>query len=48
MNIAAKLFMDKMGSTGASLSGDQVQSALSNLLPTKNGELDLGLSLIHI
>jgi len=42
LNIASKLFIQKMGGNGSALSGDAVQSALGSLLPTKGGELDLG------
>ena len=42
LNVAAKLFINKLGSNGNGLDVGSVVSALGGLLPTNNGELDLG------
>ncbi|WP_432697541.1 YidB family protein [Marinobacterium sp. YM272] len=42
INLAAQLFISKLGSSGEQLEQGGVVSALQNLLPTEGGELDLG------
>ena len=41
LEIAAKLFLDKLGAEGKGLNASSVTSALQNLFPSKNGDLDL-------
>jgi uncharacterized protein YidB (DUF937 family) len=41
INMAAQLFISKLGSNGDQLNLGSVVTALQNLLPTQNGELDL-------
>lgn len=41
INIAAQLFISKLGGTGEQLDTGSVVAALQNLLPTEGGELDL-------
>ncbi len=42
MKIAAQLFMNKLGANGADMNESSVVSALTALLPSKGGNLDLG------
>lgn len=42
MKIATDLFINKLGGDGSGLSSDSVMSGLQNLLPTENGDLDIG------
>lgn len=42
MQIATRLFMQKMGGAGGSLNSDAVQNALGKLLGGGDGQLDLG------
>ncbi|SEG87519.1 YidB family protein [Marinobacterium lutimaris] len=42
LNMAAQLFINKLGGNGNDLDQSSVASALQNLLPTQGGELDLG------
>ncbi|TCK02325.1 YidB family protein [Marinobacterium mangrovicola] len=41
LNMAAQLFINKLGGNGNDLDQSSVASALQNLLPTQGGELDL-------
>ena len=41
INMAAQLFISKLGGTGEQLDTGSVVAALQNLLPTEGGELDL-------
>lgn len=42
INMAAQLFISKLGGSGEQLNLGKVVAALQNLLPTQDGELDLG------
>jgi uncharacterized protein YidB (DUF937 family) len=42
MKIATDLFISKLGGDGDGISSDSVMSGLQNLLPTNNGDLDIG------
>lgn len=42
MKIAAEMFMKKLGASGGDFDLSKVTSAIGGLLPTNNGELDLG------
>lgn len=42
INMAAQLFISKLGGTGEQLDTGSVVAALQNLLPTDGGELNLG------
>lgn len=42
LNMAAQLFINKLGGNGNDLDQSSVASALQDLLPTQGGELDMG------